>query len=136
MLRFHPALGYYEKDAAGKSRKLAEMPAMLACIQGADAKAVTLHRTYLKDGAKLPAADAKKVLSAGINGAAVRLFAEGIARENLLAQLAQDDLSRCYHLYNGLLTYDFALRHRESLEQPASALPSLPPRLANGSLPV
>lgn len=74
VLRFHPALGYYEKDGSGKSRKLAEHPAMLACIQGQDGHAVTLHRTYLQDGAKLRAADAKKVLSAGINGAAVRLF--------------------------------------------------------------
>src|SRR5574337_765762 len=47
---------------------------MLACIQGADGHAVTLHRTYLRDDGKLAAADAKKVLSAGINGAAVRLF--------------------------------------------------------------
>ena len=74
VLRFHPALGYYEKDAAGKSRKVAEYPAMLACIQGADGHAVTLHRTYLKDGRKALAREAKKVLSAGINGAAVRLF--------------------------------------------------------------
>ncbi len=74
VLRFHGALGYYQKDAAGKSRKLAEYPAMLACIQDAQGHAVTLHRTYLQDGAKLKAADAKKVLSAGINGAAVRLF--------------------------------------------------------------
>ena len=73
VLRFHPALGYYQKDA-GKSRKVAEYPAMLACIQGADGHAVTLHRTYLRDGGKLAAHDAKKVLSAGINGAAVRLF--------------------------------------------------------------
>lgn len=74
VLRFHPALGYYEKDDAGKSRKAAEYPAMLACIQGADGHAVTLHRTYLKDGQKAVQRDAKKVLSAGINGAAVRLF--------------------------------------------------------------
>jgi putative DNA primase/helicase len=74
VLRFHPALGYYQKDAAGKSRKVAEYPAMLACIQGADGHAVTLHRTYLRDGGKLAALDAKKVLSAGINSAAVRLF--------------------------------------------------------------
>ena len=74
VLRFHPALGYYEKDDAGKSRKVAEYPAMLACIQGADGQAATLHRTYLADGRKAPLRDAKKVLSAGINGAAVRLF--------------------------------------------------------------
>jgi len=74
VLRCHPALGYFQKDAAGKSRKVAEYPAMLACIQGTDGHAVTLHRTYLHDGGKLAAGDAKKVLSAGINGAAVRLF--------------------------------------------------------------
>ena len=39
---------------------------MFACIQGAD-PAVTLHRTYLRDGGKLAALDAKKVLSAGIS---------------------------------------------------------------------
>lgn len=74
VLRFHPALGYYQKDADGKSHKVAEYPAMLACIQGEDDHAVTLHRTYLRDGAKLAVPDAKKVLSSGINGAAVRLF--------------------------------------------------------------
>lgn len=77
VLRFHPALGYYEKDAAGKSRKVADYPAMLACIQDADGLAVTLHRTYLQDGFKAQLRDARKVLSAGINGAAVRLFAAG-----------------------------------------------------------
>lgn len=74
VLRFHPALGYYQKDVDGKSHKVTEYPAMLACIQGEDGHAVTLHRTYLQDGAKLAVPDAKKVLSSGINGAAVRLF--------------------------------------------------------------
>ncbi|MDB5923772.1 MAG: hypothetical protein JWN13_2708 [Betaproteobacteria bacterium] len=74
VLRFHPALGYYDRDAEGKSRKIAEYPAMLACVQGADSGVITLHRTYLKDGRKAFERDAKKVLSAGINGAAVRLF--------------------------------------------------------------
>jgi len=75
VLRFHPALGYYQKNAEGKSQKVGEYPAMLACIQGEDGHAVSLHRTYLQDGAKLAVPDAKKVLSSGINGAAVRLFA-------------------------------------------------------------
>lgn len=74
VLRFHPALGYYEKDASGKSSKVAELPAMLACIQGEDGHAITLHRTYLEDGRKASRREARKVLSAGINGAAVRLF--------------------------------------------------------------
>ncbi|MDE2298472.1 MAG: toprim domain-containing protein [Burkholderiales bacterium] len=74
VLRLHPALGFYEKDGAGKSRKVAEYAAMLACIQGPDGHAVTLHRTYLKDGQKAAVSEAKKVLSAGINSAAVRLF--------------------------------------------------------------
>ena len=73
-LRFHPSLGYYEKPPGEKrSRKVAEFPAMLACVQGPDGSAVTLHRTYLKDGKKALGAESKKVLSSGINGAAVRL---------------------------------------------------------------
>ena len=73
-LRFHPALGYYEKDDSGKSKKVCEYSAMLACIQGADGHAVTLHRTYLQSGQKALGRESKKVLSSGINGAAVRLF--------------------------------------------------------------
>jgi putative DNA primase/helicase len=74
VLRLHRSLGYYEKDGSGKSRKVAEFPAMLACIQGIDGNVVTLHRTYLSDGHKASTGDAKKMLSGGINGAAVRLF--------------------------------------------------------------
>jgi len=74
VLRFHPRLGYYRKDDAGKSRKVAEYAAMLASIQGADGNIVSLHRTYLPNGRKLAANDAKKVLTSGISGAAVRLF--------------------------------------------------------------
>lgn len=73
-LRFHPALGYYEK-APGQQRakKIAEYPAMLACVQGPDGHAITLHRTYLSDGRKALGEQSKKVLSSGINGATVRL---------------------------------------------------------------
>lgn len=73
-LRFHPALGYYEKhESQQRSKKIAEYPAMIACVQGSDGHAVTLHRTYLKDGRKALDHQSKKVLSAGINGAAIRL---------------------------------------------------------------
>jgi len=74
VLRCHPRLGYYEKDVNGRSKLVAEHPAMLACIQGADGHAISLHRTYLQDGHKANHPDAKKVLSGGIQGAAVRLF--------------------------------------------------------------
>lgn len=73
VLRFHPSLGYFQRVNDTKVRKLAEYPAMLACVQGENGNAVSLHRTYLQDGRKLPAFDAKKVLAAGISGAAVRL---------------------------------------------------------------
>ena len=73
-LRFHPRLGYYQRDDAGKSRKIADYPAMLASIQGPEGNIVSLHRTYLRHGRKLGANDAKKVLASGIAGAAVRLF--------------------------------------------------------------
>lgn len=71
-LRFHPALGYYQKEGVAKARKVAEYPAMLASVQDAQG-AVTLHRTYLQAGRKLDAPDAKKGLSGGFSGAAVRL---------------------------------------------------------------
>jgi putative DNA primase/helicase len=74
-LRFHPALGYYEKQPGQqRSKKIADYPAMLAAVQGVDGHAVTLHRTYLRDGRKALGAQSRKVLSSGINGAAVRLF--------------------------------------------------------------
>ena len=75
-LRCHPALGYYESQGAKatKATKVAEYPAMLACVQGPDGHGVTLHRTYLDRGRKLVDRAAKKLLSAGIDGAAVRLM--------------------------------------------------------------
>lgn len=73
-LRCHEGLGYYEKQPGEqRSRKVAEYPAMLACVRGPDSRGVTLHRTYLKDGRKALGDQSKKLLSSGINGAAVRL---------------------------------------------------------------
>ena len=73
-LRFHPALGYYEKlNGQQRAKKIAEYPAMIACVQGHDGHAITLHRTYLAAGRKALGEQSKKVLSSGINGAAVRL---------------------------------------------------------------
>jgi putative DNA primase/helicase len=75
VLRTHPALGFYVKEAGTtRAKRVRTYPAMLAAVQGPDGQAVTLHRTYLEQGAKAPIAEPKKLLNAGINGAAVRLF--------------------------------------------------------------
>ncbi len=98
VIRFHPALGYYEKQEGGRSKKVEEYPAMLACVQGADGVAVTLHRTYLKDGKKADLPDVKKLLSSGINGAAVRLFA--VQEEMAAAEGTEKSIA--VHLATGL----------------------------------
>jgi len=77
-LRTHPALGYYVKEAGQtRARRVRTYAAMVAAVQGSDAELVTLHRTYLEQGAKAPVADSRKLLNAGSSGAAVRLFEAG-----------------------------------------------------------
>ena len=75
VLRTHAALGYYIKESGARRAKLVRSyPAMLAAVQGQGGQLVTLHRTYLEQGAKASIAECKKLLSGGISGAAVRLF--------------------------------------------------------------
>jgi putative DNA primase/helicase len=75
VLRTHPALGFYVKETGRtRSRLVRTYPAMVAAVQGPDGLATTLHRTYLERGVKAPIAEPKKLLNAGISGAAVRLF--------------------------------------------------------------
>lgn len=74
-LRTHPALGFYVKEEGElRAKQQRTYPAMVALVQDSAGRAVTLHRTYLEHGAKAPVAGCRKLLSAGINGAAVRLF--------------------------------------------------------------
>jgi putative DNA primase/helicase len=74
-LRTHDALGYYVKQAGQtRAKRLRAYAAMVAAVQDRDGQMVTLHRTYLENGAKAPVADSRKLLAAGINGGAVRLF--------------------------------------------------------------
>lgn len=73
MLRTHPALGYFEREG-NRSRRTATYAAMLAKVQAVDRRPVTLHRTYLANGAKAPVNGVKKLFSAGVRGAAIRLF--------------------------------------------------------------
>jgi putative DNA primase/helicase len=74
-LRTHPALGFYVREESGRKSKLAcRYAAMLAAVQAADGHAVTVHRTYLESGDKAKVREPKKLLNAGIHGAAIRLF--------------------------------------------------------------
>ncbi|MRV70559.1 zinc-binding protein [Duganella sp. FT92W] len=72
-LRFHPSLGYYVDGGNGKPLRVRDYPALLASVQGPEGEMITLHRTYLSNGWKAPLHDAKKLLSSGIDGAAIRL---------------------------------------------------------------
>lgn len=91
-LRFHPALGYYRKEGESKARKVAEYPAMLANLQSPQGR-VTLHRTYLPDGCKLDAEDAKKLLSGGYIGASMQLAP------------ATDELAVCEGIETGIAVF-------------------------------
>lgn len=78
VLRTHGALGYYVKQPGQtRARRVRDYSAMVAAVQGPDDRLVSLHRTYLEQGAKAPLTDCKKLLTAGISGAAVRLFEPG-----------------------------------------------------------
>ncbi len=74
VLRFHPALAYYEER-----QKIGVFPALIALMSDADGKPVTLHRIYLTDeGYKAPVSSPKKMMPVptdrAITGGAIRLF--------------------------------------------------------------
>lgn len=83
VLRFHPALPYWEYDDAGNNIHVGDFPAMVAKVKDQDGNTVTLHRTYLDtDGpGKAPVQSPKKLMTAtsdgATNGAAIRLFPAG-----------------------------------------------------------
>jgi len=90
-LRTHPSLGYYELDAkTGKPMLVGRFPAMVASVHDCHGALVSLHRTYLQNGQKLPGRNAKKLLCGGVNGAAIRLA------------LAGPDLAVCEGIGTGL----------------------------------
>lgn len=96
-LRFHSALGYYEKDGNNTSKKVAEYPAMLGFIQDQASQLVSLHRTYLTDGHKLKDRDSKKLLCSGYSGAAIRLHPV----KNVLAITEGIETALAVHLATG-----------------------------------
>ena len=89
-VRVHPGLRYQDGEHQGV------YPAMLATVTAPDGKAVSLHRTYLKEGRKAPVSNPKKLMQGlPLSGAAIRLTAVsevlGIA-EGLETALAASEL--------------------------------------------
>jgi len=97
VLRTHPALGYFEREST-RTRRVGTYAAMLAKVQAVDRRPVTLHRTYLASGAKAPVPGVKKLFSAGLRGAAIRLFEP----ENELALAEGVETALAVHLRLGL----------------------------------
>jgi phage/plasmid primase-like uncharacterized protein len=81
VIRFHPALGYWQRDDRNEPELVGRYPAMVALVTGADGAPVTVHRTYLTlDGRKAPMLAPKKLMGYPGNrlmGGAIRLFAPG-----------------------------------------------------------
>jgi len=78
VVRFHPALGYWQKDHGDELVLVGRYPAMVALVTGKDGMPITVHRTYLtSDGRKAPVAEPKKLMaypSDRLVGGAIRLF--------------------------------------------------------------
>jgi len=81
VLRFHPALGYWQRNDRNEAELVGRFPAMVALVTGADGAPVTVHRTYLTpEGRKAPVPNPKKLMGYPGNrlvGGAIRLFRPG-----------------------------------------------------------
>lgn len=75
VVRFHPALGYYEDG-----KRIGTYPAIIARVSDAQGQPVSLHRIYLTpDGRKAPVASPKKMMVplGPVVGGAIRLYPAG-----------------------------------------------------------
>jgi phage/plasmid primase-like uncharacterized protein len=79
VVRFHPGLGYWVRDANDRPRCVGRFPAMLAVVADRDGRPISIHRTYVRaDGTgKAPVPSPRKLMAhAGptpLSGAAIRL---------------------------------------------------------------
>jgi len=63
VVRFHPALGYWQSNGRNEPELISRFPAMVALVTGADGAPVTVHRTYLTpDGRKALVPAPKKLM--------------------------------------------------------------------------
>jgi putative DNA primase/helicase len=83
VVRFHPALCYWQRNDRDEAELFRRFPAMLALVTGADGMLMTVHRTYLTaDGRKAPVPEPKKLMGYAdrrLVGGAIRLAATGPA---------------------------------------------------------
>ncbi|MGB5833228.1 MAG: toprim domain-containing protein [Thiohalocapsa sp.] len=90
IVRFHPQLAYWDRDADDRPLCLGRFPAMLALVSDVDGRPVTLHRTYLRaDGSGKALVPSSKKLMAHpgttpLTGAAIRLFPVDAATNAML----------------------------------------------------
>jgi phage/plasmid primase-like uncharacterized protein len=78
VVRFHPALGYWQRNEHDERTLVGRFPALLALVTDSDGTPVTLHRAYLTaDGRKAPVAAPRKLMGYPgdrLVGGAIRLF--------------------------------------------------------------
>jgi len=81
VVRFHPELGYWERNEQNEPRLVGRFPAMVALVTDADGRPVTVHRTYLAlGGHKAPVPAPKKLMGYPgdrLVGGAIRLISPG-----------------------------------------------------------
>ena len=81
VVRFHPALGYWQSNDRNEPELVGWYPAMVALVTGAGGAPVTVHRTYLTpDGHKAPVPAPKKLMGypgSRLAGGAIRLLSPG-----------------------------------------------------------
>jgi hypothetical protein len=81
VVRFHPELGYWERNEQNEPRLVGRFPAMVALVTDPDGRPVTVHRTYLApDGHKASVPAPKKLMGypgSRLAGGAIRLFSHG-----------------------------------------------------------
>lgn len=88
-LRLHPTCAYWHAGPDGRPQRLAELPALVALVRGADGSPVGLHSTYLRPdgsgkaaladpvGNPLPARKLRTLAAGASRGAAIRLYPAG-----------------------------------------------------------
>jgi hypothetical protein len=81
VVRFHPELGYWERNEQNEPQLVGRFPAMVSLVTDPEGRPVTVHRMYLApDGHKAPVPAPKKLMGypgSRLAGGAIRLFSPG-----------------------------------------------------------